>query len=108
MAKKGVQSAQGKGSNGKGNKPATGAEKQTGRAEKGASLLRGKGRKEPRAAAPAAPPAGNEDEALTPEEQDQADRIAARAYQIYQERGGEHGADLDDWLRAERELSGEG
>jgi hypothetical protein len=31
--------------------------------------------------------------------------IAMRAYQIYQSRGGEDGADLDDWLQAERELT---
>lgn len=30
--------------------------------------------------------------------------IARRAYEIFCERGGEHGHDLDDWLRAEREL----
>ena len=33
------------------------------------------------------------------------DEIAARAYEIFQARGSEHGADLDDWLQAERELS---
>lgn len=32
------------------------------------------------------------------------DQVAARAYEIYQERGGTDGMDLDDWLRAEREL----
>ena len=32
------------------------------------------------------------------------DAIARRAYEIYQRRGGNHGADLDDWLEAEREL----
>jgi hypothetical protein len=31
--------------------------------------------------------------------------IAARAYELFLERGGEHGGDVDDWLRAERELS---
>jgi hypothetical protein len=31
--------------------------------------------------------------------------IAARAFGYYCERGFEHGADLEDWLRAERELS---
>lgn len=31
------------------------------------------------------------------------DLIARLAYAIYQERGGEHGRDLDDWLEAERE-----
>jgi hypothetical protein len=30
--------------------------------------------------------------------------IAHRAYQLYLERGGEHGRDWEDWLRAEREL----
>ena len=30
--------------------------------------------------------------------------IASRAYQLFIERGGEHGRDLDDWLSAKREL----
>ncbi len=33
------------------------------------------------------------------------DRIASRAYEIYLERGGGDGRDMDDWLAAERELS---
>lgn len=32
------------------------------------------------------------------------DAVARRAYEIYQGRGGNHGADLDDWLEAERQL----
>ena len=32
------------------------------------------------------------------------DRIAERAYEIYQRRGGTDGQDMDDWLQAEREL----
>jgi len=32
--------------------------------------------------------------------------IARRAYELYVQRGGEHGHDVDDWLRAERELRG--
>ena len=32
------------------------------------------------------------------------DAVAKRAYEIYQNRGGFDGADLDDWLEAEREL----
>jgi hypothetical protein len=31
--------------------------------------------------------------------------VAKRAYEIYQNRGGNHGADLDDWLEAERQLN---
>jgi hypothetical protein len=30
--------------------------------------------------------------------------IAARAFELFCERGRSHGHDLDDWLRAEREL----
>jgi hypothetical protein len=30
--------------------------------------------------------------------------IARCAYELYQRRGGEPGHDMDDWLRAEREL----
>ena len=37
-------------------------------------------------------------------ENDERDRIAARAYELYLERGGSHGRDTDDWLEAEREV----
>ena len=36
----------------------------------------------------------------------QREAIEARAYQLYEERGGEHGRDLEDWSRAETELRG--
>ena len=32
------------------------------------------------------------------------DEVARRAYEIYQSRGGHDGADMDDWLEAERQL----
>jgi hypothetical protein len=32
------------------------------------------------------------------------EQIQARAYQLYLERGGQHGHDTDDWLQAEYEL----
>jgi hypothetical protein len=32
------------------------------------------------------------------------EKIRIRAYEIYIDRGGEPGHDLDDWLRAEQEL----
>jgi hypothetical protein len=32
--------------------------------------------------------------------------IARRAYELYEQRGGVHGRDLDDWLLAENELRG--
>ena len=32
------------------------------------------------------------------------EQIAARAYEIYLERGGEHGHDVEDWVRAEHEI----
>ncbi len=34
------------------------------------------------------------------------DRIAMRAYELYLARGGADGGDFDDWLAAEREVSG--
>lgn len=34
------------------------------------------------------------------------DAIAAKAYELYLERGGEHGHDVEDWLRAEAALRG--
>jgi len=33
-----------------------------------------------------------------------ATEIERRAYELYLERGGEDGHDVDDWMRAEREL----
>jgi hypothetical protein len=33
------------------------------------------------------------------------DQIRARAYQLYEQRGGDEGHSLDDWLQAEAELS---
>ena len=35
------------------------------------------------------------------------DDITRRAYQLFEDRGGEHGDDLKDWLQAERELRDE-
>jgi hypothetical protein len=35
------------------------------------------------------------------------ERIAVRAYALYEARGGEHGQDLEDWLQAEREIDTE-
>ena len=35
------------------------------------------------------------------------DLIAKRAYEIYEARGGQHGADFDDWLEAERQIKQE-
>ena len=34
-------------------------------------------------------------------------RIAQRAHEIYEARGGQDGKDLDDWLQAEREIDAE-
>ena len=34
------------------------------------------------------------------------DIIRVHAYQLYEERGCEHGHDLEDWLRAEAEILG--
>jgi hypothetical protein len=46
--------------------------------------------------------------AATPDSQESTgpsdDEIRRRAYELYLERGGGHGMDFDDWLRAEQEL----
>jgi hypothetical protein len=34
------------------------------------------------------------------------EEIAGRAYEIYLQRGGQPGGEMDDWLQAERELEG--
>ncbi len=33
------------------------------------------------------------------------EQIRARAYELYQQRGGDHGHHMDDWLQAEYELA---
>jgi hypothetical protein len=35
------------------------------------------------------------------------EEVAIRAHEIFMNRGGEHGRDLDDWMQAKRELSPE-
>jgi len=35
------------------------------------------------------------------------DRIAQRAYSIYERRGGQDGGSVEDWLQAEREIDSE-
>jgi hypothetical protein len=42
----------------------------------------------------------------TPSPNSLHERIRARAYEIYMERGGQHGFDQADWLQAEAELKG--
>jgi hypothetical protein len=36
------------------------------------------------------------------------EQVAQRAYERYQQRGGQHGGDQDDWYAAEQELTGSG
>lgn len=50
---------------------------------------------------PKKPPASvsNEPEDLEPQ-------IRLRAFELYQDRGGEDGHDQEDWLRAEEEITG--
>lgn len=44
------------------------------------------------------------DDARTSSHPTQDDEISRRAYERYEERGREHGHDLDDWLEAERDI----
>src|SRR5215469_15545419 len=43
-------------------------------------------------------------ESANTESQPNEDEIRHRAYHLYLERGGGHGSDFDDWVRAEKEL----
>jgi hypothetical protein len=43
-------------------------------------------------------------ESQTTEGHPRREQIELRAYQFYLERGGAHGQDVEDWLKAEREL----
>lgn len=36
---------------------------------------------------------------------DLQDEVRRRAYQLFEQRGGRHGRDMEDWLRAEAEIA---
>jgi hypothetical protein len=55
---------------------------------------------------PLSPAEAAEIEMSQPEISIPIEEISRRAYELFLERGGGHGADIDDWLRAERELGG--
>jgi hypothetical protein len=40
-------------------------------------------------------------------QEDKAERIRRRAYEIYEQRGRQEGLEVEDWLRAEQEVSRE-
>ena len=44
---------------------------------------------------------------MTEYRQPSVEEITHRAYGLYLERGGKHGSDVQDWIKAERELNGE-
>ena len=50
-------------------------------------------------------PATGAERPAAPAERPDPDRIARRAYELYQERGGAEGGALEDWLAAEQELN---
>jgi len=52
------------------------------------------------------PVASNLSTMPTPSTNNLHERIRARAYEIYVERGGQHGYDQSDWLQAEAEILG--
>jgi len=58
-----------------------------------------------RAVKPSTLSAASGRQALSAEERNE--RIARRAYEIYEERGREDGQELEDWLRAEQEVKGD-
>ncbi len=73
-------------------------------------MTKGVSRKTKASEAPAARKSRSETAAARPElsrvRAVSREEIARRAYLLFLERGGEHGHDLADWLRAEAELTG--
>jgi hypothetical protein len=59
-----------------------------------------------RAVSPSAPAEGPAEPPPLPSERER--RIAERAYQRYEQRNGEAGDSMQDWLDAEREVDGNG
>lgn len=47
-----------------------------------------------------------EEHAVSPVRHPSPEEIRRRAYEIHIERGGIHGCDLEDWIQAEKELTG--
>jgi hypothetical protein len=44
---------------------------------------------------------------MTQRREPSIEEISKQAYNLYLERGGEHGRDIEDWVRAEKDLSAE-
>jgi len=44
---------------------------------------------------------------MTPPAESRPERIAQRAYAIYERRGNQDGSPMEDWLQAEREIDDE-
>ena len=53
------------------------------------------------------PPDSSGARGVGPRPEARLNRIARRAHEIYEERGGHDGRALDDWLQAEREIDTE-
>ncbi len=73
-------------------------------------MTKGVSRKTKPSGVPAARTSRSETTAASPEPKKvravSREEIAHRAYVLFLERGGEHGHDLADWLKAEAELTG--
>lgn len=54
--------------------------------------------------AEATPPSQASTVSVTTRSVDLHDAIRRRAYELYQQRGGQHGTDVEDWVRAEKEV----
>jgi len=49
-------------------------------------------------------PTRRQSDALPPRRDPITEAIARRAYELFLERGGQHGHDLEDWLHAEQDI----
>jgi hypothetical protein len=76
----------------------------TTRHDSGAPVLRERVDEKPRAASQGATLGAR---SAHPTTESRMNRIARRAHEIYEARGGEHGKDMEDWLNAERQIDAE-
>ncbi len=51
-------------------------------------------------------PASEDIQPITQPSTELQEQIRFRAFELYVQRGGDHGHDLDDWLQAEFEITG--
>jgi hypothetical protein len=69
-----------------------------------AIVKRARTKKNPETSEPAPSKPVSSVASVTTRSVDLQEAVRERAYELYQQRGGQHGTDLEDWIRAEKEV----